>query len=95
MTHYYYPYISLFKAMADETRLQIVQMLTCETMCATDLLAYFNITQPSLSYHMRILTNSGLVSAHREAGRTMYTVRRDKLELIQGLIATFLEGTEV
>ena len=93
MTHYYYPYISVFKALADETRLQIVQMLTCESMCATDLLAYFNITQPSLSYHMRILTGCGLVTARREAGRTMYQVRKDKLALVKTLMETFLEGT--
>ena len=93
MTHYYYPYISVFKALADETRLQIVQMLTYESMCATDLLGYFNITQPSLSYHMRILTSCGLVSAHREAGRTMYRVRRDKMEQLKKLMETFLDGT--
>ena len=95
MTHYYYPYISVFKALADETRLQIVQMLTYESMCATDLLSYFNISQPSLSYHMHILTGSGLVSARREAGRTMYRVRKDKLEQIKRLMETFLEGTEL
>lgn len=93
MTHYYYPYISVFKAMADETRLQIVQMLTYESMCATDLLQHFDITQPSLSYHMQILTGCGLVSARREGGRTMYRVRKDKLDQMKKLMETFLEGT--
>ncbi len=56
MTTYFYRYLPIFKALADETRLQIVQMLTCQSLCANDILDCFNMTQPSLSYHMKILT---------------------------------------
>ena len=58
----YIDYIPLMKALADETRLQIIDMLSCgESSCACKLLEHFAFTQPTLSYHMRILTESGLV----------------------------------
>lgn len=66
----YETYVPIFKALADETRLKIVEMLSCGEMCACDILEYFKITQPTLSYHMKILTDCGLVIA-RKAGSWM------------------------
>ena len=60
MNEIYSKYVPLFKAMSDETRLKIIDMLSCGEMCACDILEEFNITQPTLSYHMKILTDSGL-----------------------------------
>lgn len=94
MTHYFSPYIPIFKALSDETRLKIVQMLVCESLCANEILECFSMTQPSLSYHMKILTGCGLVSSRREAGFTIYHVNPERLELVKGLIETLLQGTE-
>ena len=44
-----------FKALSDETRLKIVLMLKNENLCACHILDEFSITQPTLSYHMKIL----------------------------------------
>ena len=76
----------LFKAMSDETRLKIIDMLSCDELCACDILEEFEITQPTLSYHMRILTESGLVNARKDGAWTRYTLN---LELIDS-IKTFL-----
>lgn len=65
-------YALLFKAMADETRLQIVEMLSCGEMCACVILDYFQITQPTLSYHMKILTDSGIVTSRKEGSWVYY-----------------------
>ena len=46
----------LCKALGDANRLQIVQLLTQGEMCACKLLEYFQITQPTLSHHMKVLT---------------------------------------
>ena len=56
----------VFKALSDPTRLQILDMLSCGELCACDILEAFRITQPTLSYHMKILVDSGLVSAKKE-----------------------------
>ena len=45
-------YALLFKALSDETRLKIVEMLSCGEMCACDILESFAISPPPLSYHM-------------------------------------------
>ena len=55
-------YVIVFKALADETRLAILDMLSKEELCACHILQEFEITQPTLSYHMKILVDSGLVN---------------------------------
>ncbi len=95
MTHYFSQYILLFKALADETRLQIVHMLTLESMHANSILECFSLSQPTLSYHMKILTGCGLVKARREGGYTIYSVNAQRLIMARDLMQTFLEGTQI
>lgn len=95
MTTYFSQYIPIFKALSDETRLKIVQMLTCQSLCANEILECFNMTQPSLSYHMKILTQSGLVRARRKSGFTMYEVDKDTLETAIALLGEFMDGMEL
>ena len=64
-------YVPLFKALSDHTRLKIVKMLSSGEKCACQLLDNFKITQPTLSYHMKILCDSGLVCG-RPVGQWMY-----------------------
>lgn len=68
--------VPAFKALSDETRLKILDMLSCGEMCAGDILSYLSITQPTLSYHMKILVECGLVSAARDGSWMRY--RLDK-----------------
>lgn len=63
----------IFKAIGDETRLKIVEMLSCGEMCACKILEYFQITQPTLSYHMKILTECGIVKGRKEGSWVMYS----------------------
>ena len=95
MTNYYFNYVPLFKALADETRLKIVHMLTCENMCANSILECFSMTQPSLSYHMKILTSCGLVRARRQGGFTMYSVDEKRLMAAISLLQEFSNGMEL
>ena len=66
-------YVPIFKALADETRLKIIEMLSCGEMCACDILESFQITQPTLSYHMKVLTDSGLVMSRKEGNWIRYS----------------------
>jgi len=52
---------TIFKALSDETRLHIIDMLSCNELCAADILASFNLSQSTLSYHMKILIDAGVV----------------------------------
>lgn len=64
----------IFKALGDSTRLRIVEMLSDGEMCACKILEQFEITQPTLSHHMRILCECGLVSARREGKWSYYLI---------------------
>ena len=70
----YASYTSIFKALADETRLKIIEMLSSGEMCACKILEEFDITQPTLSYHMKILTDSGLVNGKRDGAWMRYSL---------------------
>lgn len=72
-------YASIFKALGDETRLKIIEILSCGELCACDILESFQITQPTLSYHMKILTECGLVKSKKEGSWMKY---RNNNELI-------------
>lgn len=71
MNYTHIEHVQLFKALADETRLKIIELLSNGEMCACELLENFKITQPTLSYHMKLLCDSGLVKGRRE-GAWMY-----------------------
>jgi ArsR family transcriptional regulator len=74
MVNSYAAFVPVFKALADETRLEIIAMLTAGELCACKILEEFRITQPTLSYHMKILTESGLVNGVREGAWMRYSL---------------------
>jgi len=80
MNEIYAKHVPLFKAMSDETRLKIIDMLSCGEMCACDILEEFNITQPTLSYHMKILSDSGLVKSVRVGSWVRYTLNKENAD---------------
>lgn len=79
----YSNYALLLKALSDETRVQIVDMLSKGELCACKILEEFNITQPTLSYHMKILSESGLVNSRKDGVWMRYSVNRDALLLLR------------
>ena len=89
MENNYEEYASVFKALSDVTRLKIVKMLESGEMCACKILDRFHITQPTLSYHMKILTECGLVTGVRNGAWMRYTLNYEKLEQIKAFWDTF------
>ena len=80
MTDIYAQNALLFKALGDKNRLQIVDMLSCGEKCGCHLLERFNITQPTLSHHMKILCDSGLVNAKKNGKMIMYSLNSRSIE---------------
>lgn len=64
----------IFKALCDENRVRILKLLRTGEKCACVLLDDLHITQPTLSHHMKILCESGLVEGRREGKWTHYTL---------------------
>jgi len=67
----YKDYAQFFKVLSDPNRLMIVDMLSCGELCACKILERFKITQPTLSHHMKILCDCGLVNGRKE-GKWIY-----------------------
>lgn len=64
----------VFKALCDVNRLQILEMLRSGEKCACKLLDALDISQSTLSHHMKILCDSGLVSGRKEGKWTHYSI---------------------
>ena len=95
----YKGYASLMKALGDETRVKIFDMLSKGELCACKVLEEFNITQPTLSYHMRILCDCGLVNGRRDGIWMRYTINKDVYERLKSFIdsvdsSSFEENTK-
>ena len=69
----------IMKALVDETRLKIIDMLSCGELCACEILEHVEITQPTLSYHMKILTDSGLVNGKRDGAWMYYSLNSENI----------------
>ena len=81
----------LCRALSDSTRLEIVQMLNDGEKCACKILERFSITQPTLSYHMKILTDCGLVRTRKESKWMLYSLDTIKLQAFQKEINALTE----
>ncbi|WP_299411239.1 metalloregulator ArsR/SmtB family transcription factor [uncultured Dialister sp.] len=73
----YKEFATIFKALSDETRLRVVDMLSCREMSACDILSNFTLSQSTLSYHMKILIEAKVVNARREGLWTKYSINDD------------------
>ena len=79
---------SICKALGDPNRLKIVRMLSGCEKCACVILEEFNITQPTLSHHMKILCDCGLVNVRKDGKWSHYSLNCDTLREFQDFIGS-------
>ena len=84
----------VFKAFCDENRLMILEMLQNGEKCACVLLEKLNIVQSTLSHHMKILVESGIVSARKEGKWTYYSISPDGVIVAKDLLIKLTEIIE-
>ena len=78
----------LFKALGDENRLRILKLVSQgEDLCACRILDELDITQPTLSHHVKILKDAGLISARKQGRWMHYSLNRE----VVGALASLLE----
>ncbi|WP_411335331.1 ArsR/SmtB family transcription factor [Ruminococcus gauvreauii] len=70
----------IFKAFCDENRIRIIKLLRSGEKCACKLLEEINVTQPTLSHHMKILCDSGIVVGRKEGKWTHYSISEKGVE---------------
>ena len=77
MSNDYAKTAQVFKALCDENRIKILAMLQSGEKCACKLLDELNVTQPTLSHHMKILCDSEIVESRKEGKWTHYRISEE------------------
>jgi ArsR family transcriptional regulator len=91
----YEDYAKVFKAFCDEKRLRILELLRGGEKCACKLLEDLDIGQSSLSYHMKILVESGVVDSRQEGKWTHYTISKKGSDYAAELLKTLTTPDEI
>lgn len=68
------------KALADVTRLRIVERLAGSSATVTELIAHVDLSQPLVSWHLRTLRSIGLVETRRQGREVICSLRRDEFD---------------
>ncbi|MFV0241734.1 MAG: ArsR/SmtB family transcription factor [Lacrimispora sphenoides] len=76
----------IFKAFCDEQRLAILELLQDGEKCACELLEKLDITQSTLSHHMKILCESGIVVGRKDGKWMHYSISESGIEHVKKLI---------
>ncbi len=80
-------YANYFKALSDENRLKIMKLLIQGETCGCTMIHQLPISQPTLSYHLKGLTDANLITAYKEGNWKKHHVNMDAIdELINYLI---------
>lgn len=85
----------IIKALADSSRLKIIDMLSCGEMCACNILEEFNFKQPTLSHHMKVLMDCGIVECRKAGLWSFYSLNNTNCnKLILFLMNLFIDTDE-
>ena len=85
---------AVFRALGDENRVKILCLLSTGVKCACKLLEELEITQPTLPHHMKILCDSGIVSACKEGKWMYYSISGSAGEYLNKCVEDLLSRPE-
>ena len=71
--------VKFAKALADETRQKIMALCCCQWVSVNDFVDKLDVAQPTVSHHLKILKNAGLVKSERKGKQVMYTINQERL----------------
>jgi ArsR family transcriptional regulator, arsenate/arsenite/antimonite-responsive transcriptional repressor len=76
------------KALSDETRQKIMKICCCEWLSVNEIVEHLNVTQPTVSHHLAILREAGLVRVREEGKQTFYQLNQDRITSCCGMLQT-------
>lgn len=89
----YAKYAKVMKALSDPKRVKILDLLSCGTLCACDVLEHFDFTQPTLSHHIKVLVDAGLVTTEKDGLWHNYSINHQNAdELIKDTMSLLLSS---
>lgn len=81
------------KVLSDPKRLEIVDMLSCEELCACEILDKFDISQPTLSSDMKKLEDANIIKSRKEGKNVFYIVNKESLYELYNLLGKIFESS--
>lgn len=84
----------IIKALADANRLKIIDILSCGEKCACDILEQFDFTQPTLSHHMKVLIECGIVNCRKEGLWSYYSLNNSNCNKLMLFLMNLVTDTE-
>jgi ArsR family transcriptional regulator len=83
------------KAIADETRQKIMNLVCCTSLSVSEIVEKLDVSQPTVSHHLSILREAGLVSVREDGKQTFYSLNQDRMAVCCGqLMVKFAPETE-
>lgn len=84
----------VIKALADSNRLKIIDILSCGEKCACDILENFGFTQPTLSHHMKVLMECGIVDCRKEGLWSYYALNTSNCNKLMLFLMNLVTDTD-
>jgi ArsR family transcriptional regulator len=82
-----------FKVLADPTRLALLGRIINDPISVTDLAVYFELSQPTVSVHVKMLREAGLLESERKGAQTLYRAREEAVrQFVEAAVADALDG---
>ena len=76
--------VEFSKAIADSTRQKIMGLLCCDSLSVNEVVAKLDVSQPTVSHHLAILREAGLVSVREEGKQTFYSLNQERVSFCCG-----------
>jgi len=71
--------VEFAKALADETRQKIMALCCCQELSVNEIVGALDVAQPTVSHHLKILKNAGLVHVKRRGKQVLYTLDQERM----------------
>jgi len=84
----------IIKALSDSNRLKIIDILSCGEKCACDILEFFDFTQPTLSHHMKVLSECGIVTTRKKGQWNYYSLNIVNCNKLMLFLMNLITDTE-
>jgi ArsR family transcriptional regulator len=87
--------VTFAKALADETRQKIMKLVCCRWLSVNEIVEHLDVSQPTVSHHLAILREIGLVNVREEGKQTFYTLNQERVASCCGnLVVRFAPDTQ-
>ncbi len=75
--------LAIFRALSDENRLLILRLLSEKELCTAQLLDAVDVVQSTMSHHMKVLCESGLVTCRRDGKKSCYSLSHETVKRME------------